>query len=389
MIKSPGNNEVAKILAEKKLDAAAAHFTDIMNSTTAGDIENAIYSDDGRDIITRLTRLISPAAADYLEPVARKAMQITRQRFGKTVQLYAPLYVSNYCVNSCSYCAFNTQSETGRTRLSLDQACLEADMLAEQGFRHILLVSGEDTKFIDVNYLSQLARKLRRKFSSISIEIYPMSKADYEKLFAAGIDGIALYQETYNRSDYAKFHKTGPKSDFDFRLNTLSRAGAAGFRSLGLGFLIGLSDWRTQTLAMAMHAEFLMKTYWQSRISFSFPRMRPAENVAGKMFKHMVTDTQLAQVMMALRLCFADAEIVLSTREDAAFRDNISRICVTRMSAGSKTNPGGYSDGGDTLKQFEIADNRDAKQVAMALKAKGLEAVWKDWDSAFAGQEDG
>lgn len=315
--------------------------------------------------------------------MAQRARQITRQRFGNTIQLYAPLYVSNFCVNNCPYCAFNRQSDVPRKRLTIEQACKEADILASEGFRHILLVSGEDTKFVTIPYLAELSQKLREKFSSISIEIYPASTEDYEKLFAAGVEGIAIYQETYDRTDYAKFHTAGPKSNYDWRLDTLSRAAQAGFRNLGLGFLIGLSDWRSQTIALAEHADFLMKKYWQARVSFSFPRMCPAENVDEKIFKHMISDSELVQMMLSLRLCFPDSEIVLSTREKSDFRDNMAQICVTRMSAGSKTNPGGYAEKEAALEQFEVADDRTPAQVSSMLKSKGLEAVWKDWDKAF------
>jgi len=331
----------------------------------------------------RLEALLSVDAQKYLEQMAQKARQITRQRFGNTIQLYAPLYVSNFCVNHCPYCAFNCKSKLPRTRLTIEEACKEADILAAEGFRHILLVSGEDKKFINVEYLAGLAKKLREKFSSISIEIYPLSKDEYATLFAVGIDSIAIYQETYDRADFAKFHATGPKSDYDWRLDTLSRAAEAGFRSLGLGFLIGLSDWRTQTLALADHANMLMKKYWQAQVSFSFPRMRPAENVDEKLFRYMINDTELVQMMVALRLCFPDSEIVMSTRESARFRDNISQICVTRISAGSKTNPGGYAQKDESLEQFEVADDRTPVQIASMLKSKNLEAVWKDWDIAF------
>ncbi|MDD5134400.1 MAG: 2-iminoacetate synthase ThiH [Phycisphaerae bacterium] len=349
------------------------------------DILAALSDDGGRYNRQKLAALISPGAEKYLEQMAQKAQKITRQRFGNVVQLYAPLYVSNFCVNSCPYCAFNAKGNSSPKRLTVEQACREADILADEGFRHILLVSGEDRNFITVDYLAALAAKLRKKFSSISIEVYPFDQADYERLFAAGIDGIALYQETYDRSDYARFHKTGPKADYQRRLETLGWAGEAGFRSLGLGFLIGLSDWRTQTLAMAEHAYFLMKNYWQARISFSFPRLRPAENVDDKLFEHMISDSELVQMMVALRLCFADAEIVLSTREDANFRDNAAKICVTRMSAGSRTSPGGYSEKNSALKQFEIADDRSPAEIASMLKSAGLEPVWKDWDKAFTG----
>lgn len=345
-------------------------------------IQKAIYNDNGYSP-ERLKALLSADAQNHLEQMAQRARQITRQRFGNTIQLYAPLYVSNFCVNNCPYCAFNCKSKLPRTRLTIDQAVKEADILAAEGFRHILIVSGEDKNFITVPYLADLAKKLREKFSSISIEIYPLTKEQYEQLFAAGIDSIALYQETYDRSDYAKFHQSGPKSDYDWRLDTLSRAAQAGFRSLGIGFLIGLSDWRTQTLAMAEHANLLMKKYWQARVSFSFPRMRPAENVDEKLFRYMITDKELVQMTLALRLCFPDAEIVMSTRESQTFRDNMALICVTRMSAGSKTNPGGYAEKEQSLSQFEVADDRTPDQVASMLKSIGLEPVWKDWDKAF------
>ncbi|MEN6386080.1 MAG: 2-iminoacetate synthase ThiH [Phycisphaerales bacterium] len=345
-------------------------------------IEKAINDNNGY-IADRLNTLLSTDALKYIEQIAQKAKQITRQRFGNTIQLYAPLYVSNYCVNHCPYCAFNCKSKLPRTRLTIDQAVKEADLLASEGFRHILLVSGEDKKFIDVAYLAQLAEKLRDKFSSISIEIYPLAREEYKILFDAGIDSIAIYQETYDRSDFAKFHTKGPKSDYDWRFETLSRAAEAGFRSLGLGFLIGLSDWQKQSVMLAEHANMLMKKYWQSKISFSFPRMRPAENVDKNLFKYMISDIQLAQMMFALRLCFPDSEIVISTRELPSFRDNMAGICVNRMSAGSKTNPGGYGQEDESLSQFEVADERTPAEISEMLKSKNLEPVWKDWDKAF------
>ncbi|MHB0946483.1 MAG: 2-iminoacetate synthase ThiH [Sedimentisphaerales bacterium] len=371
------------ILAQIGLDRYNAELIDAIEKTTPADVEKAL-ADKPCYNLQKLAALISPTAENYLEQMAQKAQQITRQRFGNTIQLYAPLYVSNFCVNSCPYCAFNIKSKFTPSRLTIEQACKEADILAAQGFRHILLVSGEDKKFVTTDYLTALAAELRKKFSSISIEIYPADQSDYEKLFAAGIDGIAIYQETYDKDDYKKFHTAGPKADYEYRLETLQRAGNAGFRSLGIGFLIGLSDWRMQTLAMAAHADFLIKHYWQSRVSFSFPRMRPAENVNRDMFRYMITDRQLVQMMTALRLCFSDAEIVLSTRESANFRDNVSKICVTRISAGSKTNPGGYTDD-SAVEQFEVADARSPAEVSRMLKQAGLEPVWKDWDIAFTG----
>jgi len=333
--------------------------------------------------LERLLTFLSPAAAGLLEDMAQLARRITTQRFGRTIQLYAPLYVSNYCVNSCTYCGYRKENHTNPTRLTIEEALADAEILAAQGFRHILLVSGSDAKYVTSDYLCQLADKLRKafKFSSISVEIYPMDKKGYSELFAAGIDGVTAYQETYDRKLYAGFHPAGPKNDYDWRLATHDRAAAAGMRRLGIAALLGLSDWKAETFALAEHASYLMKNYWRSQVSFSFPRLRPA---CGSSLENTfnVTDRDMLQMIVALRLCFPDAGIVLSTRESAELRDNLIRICVTRVSAGSKTNPGGYS-GQSSTPQFEIDDSRDPSELAEVIKAAGADAVWKDWDAAF------
>jgi 2-iminoacetate synthase len=266
--------------------------------------------------------------------------------------------------------------------LSVDEAAAEAEVIAGEGFRHILLVSGEDTAYVTVDYLCAVAKRLRPRFSSISVEVQPMEREDYARLAAAGVDGVTLYHETYNRDTYAEVHPAGPKRDYDRRLETHDRAGQAGMRGLGIGVLLGLADWRVEALALGEHAAYLMKRYWRSAVSFSFPRLRPACSVAGD-FAHLVEDRELVQMMLALRLCFADAGIVLSTRERAEFRDHLAGICVTRMSAGSKTNPGGYGGDTDSGEQFAVDDRRAAGEVAAMIRAAGREAVWKDWDAAF------
>jgi len=223
---------------------------------------------------------------------------------------------------------------------------------------------------------------LRGRFASISVEIFPLTQEQYRRLFEAGVDGVTLYQETYDRQLYSHYHPAGPKQDYDWRLDTPDRFAAAGMRRIGLGFLLGLADWRVETLALAEHAAYLIKKYWRAGVSFSFPRMRPAANVQDQ-WPHLVSDAELVQMMLALRLCFADAGIVLSTRERAEFRDRMVNICVTRLSAGSKTNPGGYTGHDDTGKQFEIADDRTPAEIANMIRSIGKEAVWKDWDRAF------
>ncbi|MBW8035821.1 MAG: 2-iminoacetate synthase ThiH [Planctomycetes bacterium] len=375
--------DIATILSENQLDGDSGRWDDIIHSVSATDVERQLDCAPGKYSAQRLAVLISPAASNYLEIMAQQAHDLTKQRFGRTIQLYAPLYLSNHCVNRCLYCGYNTDGDFERTRLSIEEALSDAQIIAEEGFRHILLVSGEDTKYVSVEYLAELAGELRKTFSSISIEIYPMDTDGYKALFDAGIDGITLYQETYNRRHYEHYHAAGPKRDYDFRIRTHDRAATAGMRRLGIGTLLGLCDWRQDTMAMAEHAAYLMKKYWRSQVSFSFPRLRPALNVADN-FEHLVSDTEMVQMMLALRLCFADAGIVLSTRERADFRDNLLKLAVTRLSAGSKTNPGGYSGKSDSAEQFQIDDDRTPEQMAGVIKNAGMEAVWKDWDASFA-----
>lgn len=351
-----------------------------LDKISTGDVEKALSQTPGIYSAEKLTALISPAAEDYLEQMAQLASRLTTQRFGRTVRLYAPLYLSNYCTNSCRYCGFNRKNKSERTRLTIAQAVAEAEIIASEGFRDILLVSGEDRQFISVDYLSALAEKLHGSFSSISIEIYQMTTAEYAKLFAAGIDGVTLYQETYDRNLYSYFHPQGAKADYDNRLAAADSIGTAGMRQIGLGALLGLGDWRVETLALAQHAQYLMKRYWQSQVSFSFPRLRPACDVADSEFEHLLSDSNLIQMMMALRLCFADAGLVLSTRESAELRDNLIKLGITKVSAGSKTNPGGYSGHLEAVEQFEVNDNRTAGEVADVIRQLGLEPVWKDWE---------
>jgi 2-iminoacetate synthase len=316
--------------------------------------------------------------------MAQQAHRLTVQRFGRTIRLYAPLYVSSYCENSCLYCGFSRNNQFERRRLTIDEAAAEADIIASEGFTDLLLVSSEDRKFITVDYLCELARRLRGKFSTISAEIYPLSADEYRRLFEAGIEGVTLYQETYDRNVYSRFHPAGPKSDYDSRLDAPNRFAGAGMRQVGIGALLGLNDFRLETLALAEHGHYLMKRYWQSQLSFSFPRLRPANNVSSIQFEHILSGRNLVQMITALRLCFADAGLVLSTREGAKIRDNAVKLGITKMSAGSKTSPGGYSGNIANTGQFEIDDKRTPIQIAEMLKSEGFEPVWKDWERALS-----
>jgi 2-iminoacetate synthase len=375
--------DIKKILTERGLDGSGRSiWIKRLGEITSSDVEWALSRKLGYYVLDRLLIFVSPTAENYLEQMAQLAHQLTLQRFGKTIRLYAPLYLSNYCINDCVYCGFNRTHEFPRIRLTIEQALAEADIIAKEGFRDLLLVSSEDREFISVDYLCELASKLRPKFSSLSVEIYQMTTEEYAKLFAAGVEGVTLYQETYDRDLYHRYHPAGPKSDYDYRLSAPDSFGQAGMREIGIGALLGLSDWRLETLALAEHAHYLMKRYWQSHVSFSFPRLRPAKDVDQTQFA-LLTDKNLIQMILALRLCFADAGFTLSTREPAALRDRLIKLGITKMSAGSKTNPGGYSGHTGSVEQFEIDDTRSPAQVASVLKSQGLEPVWKDWDTGF------
>jgi 2-iminoacetate synthase len=375
--------DIKTILAEKGLDGNTELWQKKLNAVSPEDVEKALSEPLGSYSLERLMALISPAAENYLERMAQLAHQLTIQRFGRTIRLYAPLYLSNYCINNCRYCGFNEDNTFERTRLTIEQALQEADIIASEGFRDILLVSSEDRRFVNVDYLAELAGRLRDRFSSISIEIYQLSSNEYKRLFEAGIEGVTLYQETYDRRVYKYYHPAGPKSDYDRRLRAADDIASAGMREIGLGVLLGLTDWRAETLALAEHAHYLVKLYWQSHISFSFPRLRPAYQIGNSQYQHLLSDKNLVQMITALRLLFPDAGLVLSTRERPQLRDHLIRLGITKISAGSKTNPGGYSKYSDAIEQFEVSDNRSPAQIVKMIKQNGLEPVWKDWDKAF------
>jgi len=328
-----------------------------------------------------LAALLSPAADDFLESMAARSATVTALRFGRTMQIYAPLYVSSFCTNRCTYCGFSTDNKIERRILSLEEAEKEAMILHQRGFNHILLVSGEAPAKLGVGYLEKLALRLRDRFASISIEVQPLTSEEYARLFAAGITGVAIYQETYDRITYGRVHLAGQKCDFDFRLETPARAAAGGMREVGIGTLLGLADWRAEGLALGLHLAWLRKNFWRTGLTVSFPRLRPA---AGE-FQPLVTVTErdLSHLIFALRIFDPDVGIILSTREEARFRNGMVGLGPTRYSAGSCTAPGGYSNPELTGEQFAIGDHRSIGEVCGAIRQKGFDPVRKDWDAGF------
>jgi 2-iminoacetate synthase len=343
--------------------------------------------------------LISPSAD--LEELAQRAHAATLQYFGRTIRLFAPLYLSNECINICKYCGFSRDNPILRVTLTPEQVKTEARYLWEQGFRHILLVAGEHPHFVSSNYLRDCVARLQPEWPSISLEVGPMETEDYQPIVAAGAEGLVVYQETYDRSVYQAMHQSGPKTDFDWRLETPERAYAAGFKRLGIGALLGLADWRSEAMAVAAHIEYLLRNCWRAQITVSIPRLRPAAGEFQPLVR--VSDRDLVQFICALRLTFPEIGIVLSTRESAKLRDGLLPLGVTMISAGSHTEPGGYtgqgrddlhltkagrrieSEGEYATEQFEIADGRSPSEVAGVLEAMGYEPVWKDWEGALNG----
>src|SRR5580658_2638516 len=370
---------------------------------TAAQVDEAM--EKARLNLADFARLISPAAGSGLEEMARRSQALTRRRFGKAIRLFAPLYLSNECVNNCKYCGFSRDNPIVRVTLSVEDVLAEARALREQGFRNILLVAGEHPKFVSGPYLADCIRALHVEMPSISLELGPMEMEEYVPLVHAGADGLVVYQESYDRAVYAEMHTAGPKRNFDWRLETPERAYAAGFRRLGIGALYGLGDWRREAISLAAHAEYLSRHCWKAQLTVSLPRLRPC---AGEFQPPSpMSERDLVQLTCALRLLLPDAGLVLSTRESAKLRDGLIPLGITMISAGSHTEPGGYTGAGreklhhtqhgrmvalaagssewaaGATGQFDIADARSPVEVAELLKRLGYDPVWKDWDAAL------
>ena len=365
------------VLANCSLEAT----TRVIQNKTESDVRRALAAT--HPTIDDFMALISPAAIPFLEQMAQLSRHYTELRFGKTIQFYVPLYLTNACTNHCIYCGFNHNNKIERIVLNPDEIEQEVKAIHKIGpFEHVLLVTGESPKHAGVPYLKAAIEQLRQHFSAVSMEVQPLEMDDYKELISAGLNSVYVYQETYNKEKYPFYHPAGKKRDFNYRVETPDRLGQAGIHRMGLGVLIGLEDWRTDVTYLARHLEYLRKTYWRTRYSISFPRMRPYQ---GDGFKPNVilTDKELAQLIFAFRIFDHDVEMALSTRESAAFRDNMLALGVTNYSAGSKTDPGGYAVYPKALEQFAINDARTPQQVQQAIQAQGYQVVWKDWDRHF------
>ncbi len=354
-----------------------------INSATPGDVASALEKIPVN--LDGFLTLLSPSADIFADRVRDCARELTAQRFGRVVNLYKPLYLSNSCVNACLYCGFNASMDIRRKTLTLDEVAREGEILRSEGYASVLLVAGEDGASTPVTLIEESVGLLKDMgFSYVGIEVAPLSVDQYARLGEAGLDGVTVYQETYDRAVYKQVHPGGPKRNFEWRLATPERAAKAGIRNIGLGFLLGLGDYRREAVALYAHVRFMQKTYWQTGVSVSFPRLHhtPAGFAPGR----NVSDAELFRLVTATRLANPDITLTLSTRESPALRDSLFGVGINHASAGSKTSPGAYSSiaNEDTAgEQFPVVDERAPEEVARSIKKLGLEGVWKDWDPRF------
>ncbi len=357
------------------VNADIAGLRALVDGATAADVERALHA--WRPTIGDFATLLSTAASERLEEMAVAARDTSIRRFGRTVRLFAPLYLSNECVSTCTYCGFSAGNDIARRTLTPEEVLVEGRELKSRGFRHLLLVSGEHARIVSKDYLVECVRVLAPEIPSLSVEVQVWDTDTYRRLVDAGCEGLVVYQETYDRSTYADVHIKGKKRNYDWRLAAPDRGAEAGMRRLGVGALLGLhGDWQSEALALATHAHALMRRWWRCEVSASVPRLRPA--AGGFEPAVPVSDRELVQLLCALRLFLPDLGLSLSTREAPSLRDALLQLGITQMSAGSHTEPGGYASSSDAEPQFQVSDTRSAAEVAAHIRGAGYDPVWID-----------
>ncbi|MGE9294970.1 MAG: 2-iminoacetate synthase ThiH [Puniceicoccales bacterium] len=366
-------------------------LTDRSYHTDAARVDAVIKRGQARSL-EEFSALISPAASERVEELAALSQRLTQRFFGKAVRLFAPMYLSNECVNICKYCGFSRHNDIPRITIPVNKVVEQAARLRRQGFRSLLLVAGEHPKWVSNGYVAECIRATLPHMPAVSIELGPLEVEDYRPLVQAGGEALIVYQETYHQATYEELHTAGPKKYYAWRMDTPERGYEAGFRRLGIGALLGLHDWRYEVLAMAAHAQFLLRKCWKAQVSVSLPRMRPANGGWQPNPEFSMSDRELVQTICALRLFMPHVGVTLSTRESPQLRDGLVPLGVTLMSAGSSTEPGGYDHFDESQwtptrdqpgEQFEIADERSPSQIAAMIRRHGYEAVWKDFDEAL------
>ena len=321
--------------------------------------------------------LLSETAESHMESLAQKSKVITQKNFGKTIQLYTPIYLSNYCDNACKYCGFRVSNNIRRKKLSLEEVEVEAIKIAETQMKHILVLTGESRKESNIDYIEKCVKILKKYFDSISIEIQALTEEEYARLISVGVDGLTIYQEAYNEQIYDEVHLGGPKKNYKFRLLAPERAAKSKMRTINIGALLGLADWRSEAFVLGMHAKYLQDQYPEIEIGVSLPRIRP--EIGGFLPEFVVTDKNIVQIITVMRLFLPRVGITISTRETSEFRDNLLGLGVTKMSAESTTMVGGHTQDDDGDNQFDICDKRSTEEIKEMVKKKGYQPVYKDW----------
>ena len=353
------------------------------DSYTAADVERALSKDICN--IEDFKALLSPAAAPYLEQMARKAENETNKHFGNTVYIFTPIYIANYCQNYCIYCGFNCYNNIHRKKLSFEEIEHEMKVIADTGMEEILILTGESRKYSDVEYIGESVKIARRYFKNIGVEIYPVNVDEYRYLHECGVDYVTVFQETYNPVKYETLHLLGHKRVWPYRFDAQERALMAGMRGAGFSALLGLDDFRKDALATALHVYYLNRKYPHAELSLSCPRLRPIIN-NDKINPRDVGEKQLCQVLCAYRLFLPFVGITVSSRESASFRNGITKICATKVSAGVSTGIGdheskytGKEDGDAGDEQFEINDNRSFDRMYKDMEDGGLQPVVNEY----------
>lgn len=350
-------------------------FEGYFNKVTDSQIENVLLKDriNEEDFLA----LLSPKAEKYLEAMAQTAQDISLRNFGRSIVLYTPIYIANYCSNKCAYCGYNVENHIARKKLTYEEVEKEAKAIAETGLKHIIVLTGESEYYSPVSYIKECVKILKKYFSSICIEIYPLKEEQYRELIEAGVDSITIYQEVYNEEVYDKVHISGPKKDYRYRLETADRACRANIHSLGIGALLGLYKWRNEAFFTGLHAAYIQDTYPEVEMTLSVPRIRPHAGSFTEIYD--VNDKNIVQVALAYKIFIQRAGINITTRERAEFRDNFIPLGVTKMSAGVSTEVGGHSSGDKGERQFDIADGRNVEEIKRVIMSKGYNPVLKDW----------
>mgnify|MGYP005785726473 FL=1 len=377
----PGMEKIESDLCEKVISQMKAYDA---SKYTARDVRMALEHETCT--VEDFKALLSPAAEPYLEQMAQRARMETGKHFGNTVYLFTPLYIANFCENYCVYCGFNCYNDIHRMKLTPEQIEHEMQVIASSGMEEILILTGESRVQSDVKYIGEACKLARKYFRMVGLEIYPVNTDEYRYLHECGADYVTVFQESYDIVAYEKLHLMGHKRVWPYRFDAQERALRGGMRGVGFSALLGLSDFRKDALASALHVYYLQRKYPQAEMSLSCPRLRPIINNE-KINPQDVHEKQLCQILCAYRIFMPFVGITVSSRESAAFRNGIVRICATKVSAGVSTGIGdheskytGRDSGGDQGdEQFEISDGRSLKKMYDDITDEGLQPVLNDY----------